>query len=445
MVLDKLGQSLRGVLDKVANAIFVDDKLINELVKDIQRALLQADVNVKLVFDISNKIKDRALKEKPPATMTKKEQLIKIVYDELVDFVGTGSKIEITKKPFKLMLLGLYGSGKSTSCGKLAKYYSKRGNKVCVVGLDVYRPAAGEQLVQLANRAGVASFVDKDKNPLNIYKKFEKELNNYDLVIIDTAGRDSLSDDLIEELNNLDMYIKPEESILVISADIGQTAEVQARKFKETCDITGVIITKMEGTAKGGGALTACAVTNSPVKFIGVGEKIDDLEEFHPDRFISKLLGMGDLESLLEKARDIIPEEKAQDMGKKFLEGDFHLIDLYEQMSAMRKMGPLTKIVEMIPGFSQFKLPKEALESQEGKLDKWKNAMDSMTKKELENPDVITTARINRIAKGSGVSESDIREMIKQYRQSKKLVKVMKHGNPEKMMQKMTKGKLKFK
>lgn len=443
MVLEKLGSSLRSVLEKVTKAIFVDETLVNEIVKDIQRALLQADVNVKLVFEISNRLKKR-VKEKVSGSVTKKEQLIKIVYDELVAFVGTGSKIEVTKKPFKIMLVGLFGSGKTTTSGKIAKYFSTRGNKVCVLGLDVYRPAAAEQLKQNAERAGVKAFTSTEKDPLKIYEKFENELKNYDIVIIDTAGRDSLSNELINELNKLNKRIVPDETLLVISADIGQAAEAQAKSFKETCDISGVVITKLEGSAKGGGALTACAVTNSPVKFIGVGEKINDLEEFHANRFVSKLLGMGDLETLLEKAREVISEEKAEDLGKRFLRGEYNLIDLYEQMQAMRKMGPLNKLIDMVPGFSQLKLPKEALKVQEDKLDKWRHSMDSLTQLELENPDVINSSRIERISKGSGVPVHDIREMIKQYKQSKKIVKMLKGSSPEKLMKKFGKAKFKF-
>ena len=266
----------------------------------------------------------------------------------------------------------------------------------------------------------------KEKNALKIYNEFKDKFKDYDVVIIDTAGRDALSDDLIKEIESLTDITKPDEKLLVISADIGQAARKQAEQFHESCSITGVIITKMEGTAKGGGALTACVVTHSPIKFIGVGEKIQDLEEFNPERFVSRLLGFGDLESLLEKVKESINEEQAEDITKKFMKGNFNLIDLYEQMNAMKKMGPLSKIMELIPGFSNVKLPKEALEVQQEKLEKWKIAMDSMTRKELEEPDTISAQRIDRISHGSGVSVSDIRMLLKQYRQSKKLAKSLK-------------------
>ena len=427
MVLDKLSDSLRGTLQKIAKSLFVDEKLINELVKDIQRALLQADVNVKLVFELSKRIKERALKEKELKGLTKKEQLINIVYDELVNFLGKeAQKIEIKEKPFKIMLVGLFGSGKTTTTGKLARFYSKRGFKVALVGLDVHRPAAMEQIEQIASQVKVPVLIDKkEKNPLKIWREFKEECKKYDIIIIDTAGRDALSDDLIEELEKVNTEIMPDEKLLVISADIGQAAQSQAEQFNKSCNVTGVIATKMDGTAKAGGALSACAVSGAPIKFIGVGEKADDLEQFNPKGFVSRLLGMGDLEALLEKAEEVITKEDAEDLGKRLLKGEFNLIDLYEQMSAMRKMGPLSKLMEMVPGFSQIKLPKEMLQVQEEKLDKWRYAMDSMTKEELEDPELIEKGRADRIAQGSGVSSGDIRDMIKQYRQSKKLIKMM--------------------
>jgi signal recognition particle subunit SRP54 len=438
MVLDKLGDSLKNTLSRIAKSIFVDEKLINELIKDIQKALLQSDVNVKLVFDLTKKIKERALKEDSPKGLTKKEQLISIVYDELVIFLGKDAhKIEITEKPFKIMLVGLFGSGKTTTAGKLAKYFSKRGSKVALVGLDVHRPAAMDQIQQVGKNAGVQTFSDKKiKDAVEIWKKCKDEAEKYDVVIIDTSGRDALSKDLISEIEDLNKEINPNENLLVISADIGQAAQKQAEQFHKSLGVSGVIVSKMDGTARGGGALTACSVSKAPIKFIGVGEKVDDLESFNPSGFVGRLLGMGDLDALLEKARDVIKIEDAEDLGKRFLKGEFNLIDLYEQMEAMSNMGPLSSVVNMIPGFSNLKLPKDMLKMQEGKLKKWKFAMNSMTKEELEDPEIINSSRIDRVSKGSGITASDIREMIKQYRQSKKMVKMFKgnKGDMSKMM-----------
>ncbi len=450
-MLERLGDSLKGTLKKIAQSIFVDERLIDELVKDIQRALLSADVNVKLVFDLSKSIKERALKEDPPRGVTKKEYIIKIVYEELVKFLGEEkSEIEVTKKkPFKIMMIGLFGSGKTSSVSKLSLYYSKRGYKVAALGLDVHRPAAMEQLEQVSKSVNVHYFIDRsEKNPLKIYNKFENDLHKFDIVIIDTAGRDALSKDLIDEIELLNKTIQPDERLLVISADIGQAAQKQAEQFHESCHITGVLVTKMDGTAKAGGALSACAVTKAPIKFIGVGEKSADLEEFNPKGFVSRLLGMGDLEALLEKAKDAMTEEQAHDLSKKMLKGDYNFIDLYDQMQAMKKMGPLSKVVDLIPGMGNLNIPKEMLQVQDEKLEKWKHIFNSCTKEELENPDIISRSRIERIAKGAGVSTSDVRDLLKMYKQSKKLMKLMSgKGAPKdlgKLMKKFKGKKLKF-
>ncbi|MBL7147423.1 MAG: signal recognition particle protein [Nanoarchaeota archaeon] len=448
MVLEKLGNSLKETLRKVAKGLFVDEKLVNELVKDLQRALLSADVDVKLVFELTNSIKKRILKDKIPESISKREYLVKVVYEELVKFLG-GEKEEIKivkKKPFKIMMVGVFGSGKSTSIAKIANYYKKRGYKIATLGLDVHRPAAFDQLEQLSKQVNVDCFLDrKEKNPLKIYKKFENEFKKYDILIIDTAGRDSLDKNLINEIKSLNKEINPDENILVISADIGQASQKLAQGFKDACGVTSVLVSKLDGTAKGGGALTGASVTGAKIKFIGTGEKIDDLEIFNPKGFVGRLLGMGDLEALLEKAKEAVDEEEVKDLGKKFLKGEFNLIDLYEQMRAMKKMGPLNKVLEMVPGFGQLKLPKDVLQVQEGKLEHWREAMNSMTRKELENPELVLEGnRLQRISKGSGVPISDIRMLIKQYRQSKKLMRMMKGQDPEKMMKKF-KGKLPFK
>ena len=448
MVLEKLGESLKESLKKITSSLFVDDKLINELVKDIQRALLQSDVNVRLVLELTTKIKKRALEEREMGSLTRKEHLITIVYEELAIFLGEEQKpINIDKKPTKIMLVGLFGNGKTTTAGKLAKYYQKRGKKVALISTDTWRPAAFKQLKQAGEKIGVPVFGDsKEKNPSKLYKNFEPELNKSDIIIIDTAGRDALSDELIGELNELNDAVKADERILVIGADVGQAAEKQAKAFHDTCAVTGVIITKLEGTAKGGGALIACSVSGAPVKFVGVGEKIDDLEQFNPKGFVGRLLGMGDLEALLEKAQDAMSEVDAKDLQKKFLKGEFNLIDLYEQMEAMSKMGSFGKLMELMPGMGQLKLPKDALKVQEEKLEKWKYIMQSCTKEELENPESIDISRTERIAKGSGTEVNEVRELVKQYRKSKKMMKMFKGmdvDNPkamEKMMKKMQKG-----
>jgi len=455
MVLDKLGDSLKKSLEKITNSGYIDEKTVNELVKDIQRALLQADVNVKLVFSIGKRIKDRALKEKPPIKIGKRDFLINIVYEELVSLVGKGvSKIDVSSKeskPFIIMLVGLFGNGKTTTSGKLANYFKKRGQKVALISTDTWRPAAFEQLKQLGSQIKVPVFGKPELgDPTKIFLEFEDELKKFDIVIVDTAGRDALNDELIDELNRINSVIKADETLLVLNADIGQSAEKQARTFHDTCDVTGVVMTKLDGTARGGGALVACTVTGTPIKFIGVGEKIDALETFRPEGFIGRLLGMGDLESLLEKVQDALDEEETKDLGKKFLKGEFNLIDLYTQMQGLKKMGSLSSLVNMIPGLGGAKIPKDMLQGQEEKMDSWKYLMNSMTREELENPDIIRGARLDRIASGSGRSISDLRSLLKQYKQGKKMMKMMKGStgsekDMQKLMQKVQSGKLRLK
>jgi signal recognition particle subunit SRP54 len=451
MVLDKLGESLKASLRKITGASYVDEKVINDLVKDIQRALLQADVNVQLVFDVAKAIKERATAERPPKGLGMREHVVNIVYEELVRFLGGDTRgdkpaIEITKKPYTIMLVGLFGNGKTTTCGKLAKYFKKRGHRVALLSTDTWRPAAFDQLSQLGAQIDVPVFGDKaQKDPAAIYRQFAPKLAEFDVVIVDTAGRDALSEELITELKAIGDTVNADERLLVMNADVGQAAKQQAQTFHDTASVTGVIISKLDGTAKGGGAITACAVTGAPVKFIGVGEKIDDFEEFRPKGFVGRLLGMGDLESLLEKAQEAFTREDAEEVGQRMLRGEFNLVDLYEQMQAMRKMGPLSKVMGMLPGMGNMQIPKEALEVQDAKLTQWRYIMDSMTRAELEEPEeTLNPSRVERIAKGSGQSSTEVRALIKQYKQSKKMVKMMRGMQSEKdvqkMMQKMQKG-----
>ena len=445
MVLDALGDGLRGALKKISNALFVDEKLINELVKDLQRTLLQADVSVKLVFALAKTIKKRILEDETPKGLTKKEALVNILYEELTAFLGgEGSKITLSKKPYLIMLVGLFGNGKTTQAGKIAKYYVKRGKRVLCVQTDTWRPAAAMQLETLAKQAQ-ADYAGNPqaKRPQDILRQYQDRFHAYDIVIVDTAGRDSLNDELIAELKDISSAVSADEILLTLAADVGQSAEKQAQLFKDTCGVTGVVISKMDGTAKGGGALSACAVTGAPVKFIGVGEKIDDLEEFDPKRFVGILLGMGDLQGLLEKVQESINVDDAQDLGKRLLKGDFSLLDLYEQTQAIAKMGPLTKVMGMIPGMSNLSIPKEALEGQQQKLEIWKIIMNSCTRRELEDPSIIHQERIDRIAKGAGVSSSEVRDMLAAYKKSKKMMKGLRgqlggaNGMSEKKMEQM--------
>ena len=311
-----------------------------------------------------------------------------------------------------------------------------------------------DQLEQLAKKANLPVFIDKkEKDPLKIIKQYEKDLKKYDLVLIDTAGRDGLNKELIKEIEKLDKKLKPDYRILVMPADVGQTAKTQAEEFQKALSIDGVIITRMDGTSKGGGALTACAETKAPVFFIGVGEQLHELETFDPESFIQRLLGMGDLQALLEHVKSATDEKQTKRIEERLQEGKFTLLDLYSQLEQMNKMGSMDKIMGMIPGMSAAKVPKNVLAKQESQMGHWKNAISSMTEEEIENPEVLEkqTSRIKRIAEGSGTTTTEIRELLKQYKMLKEMMG-MQGGLAEgkidqKMMQKMAKkfrGKIKL-
>lgn len=430
MVLEGLGEKLKDSLRKLVRASLIDPKIVDELVTDIKKALISSDVNIELANKICNTIRSRALREKPPKGLTAREHTINIVYEELTRFIGgQEGKIEITEKPTKILLVGLFGSGKTTTAGKLAKLYKKQGLKVCLVQTDTWRPAAYEQLKQLAEKIHVPFYGEQDeKDPVKIIQKYEKDFFRFNVVIVDSAGRDALNQELVDEIKKVKDALKPHENLLVLSGDIGQAAQKQAQMFHNAVGVSGIIVTKLDGTAKGGGALAACAATSAPVKFIGVGEHIEDLEPFKPKNFVSRLLGMGDLETLLKKAEEAMEKEKAEKMGKKMLKGDFTLQDLFEQMEALKKMGPLSQIASMIPGLGMANIPKELLGAQEEKIKVWKYIMQSMTPAEKNNPEIISPSRIERIAKGSGRSVQEVKELLKQYKQMKKVMKMI--GSP---------------
>ena len=459
-MLEKLGEILRKTTDKIANAIFLDKNLVDSIIKDLQRAMIEADVNVLLVKQLSEKIRQASMDERIKG-IDKKEHIIKLLHDELVKLLGEQKQLKIKSGQNRIMLLGLYGAGKTTTTAKLGNYFAKRGNKVVLVGLDVYRPAASEQLKQMAEKNNLAYFIDaEEKNPVKIWKKFEAKLKDYNVILIDTAGRHTLDSDLIDEIKNLDKAIKPSETILVMPADIGQAAKKQAQEFKEAIGVSGVIITRMDSTAKGGGALTACSETKSGVYFITTGEKINDIEEFNPKAFLSRLLGMGDLESLIEKIKSATDSKSQEAMQKKIESGKLSLDDVIEQVKSMNSLGGLDKIKEMIPGFSGMgkKVPEGVLENQQEKIAKWEHIIKSMTKKERENPDILDGSRISRIAQGAGVNNSDVRALLKQYKMLNEMIKTSNpidgafdpsQGMSQKQMMKlakkfMKKGKLRF-
>jgi signal recognition particle subunit SRP54 len=448
-MLEKLGEAIRKATDKIANAIFLDKDLVDSIVRELQRALIEADVNVALVKELSDKIRKSALDERIKG-IEKKEHLIKILHDELLGILGEYKQLKLTEKHNVILLLGLYGSGKTTTIAKLGNYYAKRGFKVALVGLDVHRPAASEQLQQLAEKNKLNYFIDADeKNAVKLWKKYEKQLKDYDLVLIDTAGRHTLDAELIKEIKDITKEAKPTNSILVIPSDIGQAAKTQASQFKDAVNVSGVIITRMDSTAKGGGALTACAETKAPVYFITNGEKINDIEEFNPKSFLSRLLGMGDLETLIEKIKSVTEEKSQKKTQKNIEEGKLTLDDVIEQVKSMSSLGGFEKIKSMIPGMSNInaKIPEGVLENQEAKVARWEHIVKSMTAEEKENPELLEkqTSRMARIAKGAGVPTSDVRSLLKQYKMLNEVVKSggagmdMSQGMSQKQMMKFAK------
>ena len=453
-MLEKLGEILRKATDKIANAIFLDKNLVDSVIKDLERALIEADVNILLVKELSDKIRKAAADERIKG-LEKKEHIIKLLHDQLAAILGEYKPLKIGKEQNRIMFLGLYGAGKTTTVAKLGNYYAKRGSKVALVGLDVHRPAAPEQLKQLGDKNKIKTFInDEEKNAVKIWNSFSDELKKYDLVLIDTAGRHTLDKSLVDEIKSLNKTINPTETVLVMPADIGQAAKKQAQEFSKALQISGVIITRMDSTAKGGGALTACAETKAPVYFITTGEKINDMEEFNPKSFLSRLLGMGDLETLMEKIRSVTDEGKQKEIASQISEGKLSLEDVIEQVKSMGSLGGFEKIKSMIPGLGSAKIPENLLESQEAKISKWEHIIKSMTKEEKANPELLEkqTSRITRIAQGAGVHGSDVRALLKQYKMLNEMLKSgasglgdMSQGFSQKQLQKLAKkfGKMK--
>ncbi|MBN2111402.1 MAG: signal recognition particle protein [Methanosarcinaceae archaeon] len=437
MVMDKLGSSLQDALKKLVKSGRIDERTVNEVVRDIQRALLQADVNVKLVMEMSKHIKERALREEVPPGMNPREHVIRIVYQELINIIGKSTDIPL--RPQKIMMIGLQGSGKTTTSAKLARYFQKKGLKPAVICADTFRPGAYQQLKTLCGKLNVA-FYGEEGNPdaVGIVERGLKEVQKNDIIIVDTAGRHSLESDLIAEMEHIHASAKPDYKLLVLDGAIGQQASEQARAFNESVGISGVVISKLDGTAKGGGALSAVSETNSSIAFIGVGETPDDLERFEPDRFISRLLGMGDIKSLIEKAEEVMGDEEIDIQA--MMSGRFSLKDMYKQLESLNKMGPMKQIMQMLPlGGMGAKIPEDAYQVTGDKLRRYRVLMDSMTEEEMLNPRIIGSSRIKRIAIGSGCSADDVRELLKYHKMMQTAMKGFRGGkfNMQKMMKKM--------
>ena len=406
-------------MNQLRKAIVVDKKTIKEYTKEIQKTLLSADVNVKLVFELSKNIEERGLLEKPPGALDRKENLIRITYEELVRLLGTGERLPI-KDGEKVLLVGTQGSGKTTTAAKVARYLKKKGMNPKLLCADTFRPAAYDQLKQLSEEIQVPFYGDPtEKDSLKIIKKGLEKFKS-GVIIIDSEGRHSLDKELMGDINRIYREIKPEKTLLILDSTIGQLAGEQAKSFKDACNVDGIILTKMDGSAKGGGALSACASTGAPVYFIGVGEHIDEFEEFDPERFVSRLIGFGDIQGLLERAKEV---EFDEEVAERIISGRFTLEDLYLEIEQMKKLGSLKKIMDMLP--FGIKIPSNMLDIQEEKLRIFRVIMDSMTDEEMKNPEIIKRSRVERIAKGSGRKREEVRELLSHYKRMKKVMKTM--------------------
>ncbi|MCY0868495.1 MAG: signal recognition particle protein Srp54 [Desulfurococcus sp.] len=406
------------------------EKSVEEFMREFQKELVKADVNLKLAMELSSRIKERALKSEPPPGVSRREWFITIVYEELTKLLGGERKpiIKPPRKPWVIMLVGLQGSGKTTTAAKLAYLYKLEGYSVGLVAADTFRPAAYTQLKQLGDHIGVPVYGEPGSSDAVAVAvkgvEFFKE-RRYDLIIIDTAGRHHRDEDLLEEMKAISESVKPDEIILVLDAAVGQQAYNIARKFHESTPIGSIIVTKLDGTAKGGGALSAVAATGALIKFIGTGEKIDELEVFNPPRFVSRILGLGDVEGLVERVRRLQADFTEEDV-KKLVEGKVNMRLVYKQLVSLRKMGPLAKILQMIPGLG-VRMPLDVNPKElESKINKWLAVINSMTYEELDNPDIIDRSRIKRIARGAGVEVEDVRELLRQYELMKKLSKQLR-------------------
>jgi len=429
LLFQNLAEKLQNTFKKLRGKGKLSEADIKEALREVRLAFLEADVSLPVVKEFVQRVRDRAATAEVLESLTPAQQIIKIVNEELTSLMGgTSSKIEFAQEgPTVLMLVGLHGSGKTTTAGKLALYYRRQGRQPLLVAADVYRPAAEVQLEVLAKQINVRFFGFKDKqaSPVEISRQAVELArgSGCDLVIIDTAGRLHIDEQLMEELCEIRDAVKPHEIILVVDAMTGQDAVNVARTFHEKLGLTGVILTKLDGDARGGAALSVKAVTGCPIKFVGVGEKLDALEPFHPDRMAARILGMGDVLSLIEKAQATFDQEKARELEQKLKKQEFTLEDFLEQIRQVRSMGPLDQLFSLIPGFNAGNFQKLINEFDEKELVRIEAIINSMTPEERRNPSIINGSRRKRIARGSGTTVQDVNRLLKQYEQARKLVK----------------------
>jgi len=444
MALEGLRKGIFSALSKIKGKRRLDEAELQEMIRSLRRALQEADFNVRQTKELTERLAQKMQEEEPRPGINLQTHAMNILYTELVRLLGPPR--EIPPRGQTIMMVGLYGQGKTTTTAKLANWWSKKMQaSVAVIEADVHRPGAFSQLSQLLENTKVSVFGDPNsKDAVDIVKRGMEKHSNVDILIIDTAGRHQLDEELVDELKNMSKLVNASERILVIDAQVGQAAGPVAASFNDLVDVTGVIVTKLDGTARGGGALSAVATTGSPILFTGEGENVKDIEKFESDRFISRLLGMGDIQGLIDLAPEDMDEIEAMRLTQRMMSGRFTLNDMYTQMDMMSKIGTVDKFLSFLPagmlgGMGQ--MGRKQKEEMQSNLERYRTIMDSMTETEKNNPQVLKSERIRRVARGSGVTEKNVRELIAQWNKSRKMMKgIQGNRKMSKQMRKMMKS-----
>lgn len=440
-MLDGLKSNLRSAIKKVTGASGVDEELIRGLARDVQRALLHADVNVRLVLDVTKRLEKRALEETPPPGLPRKDHVVKIVYEELTGLLGGGGDELPRDRQNTILMLGIQGSGKTTMTAKLARWFTRQGRTVGVIGADTHRPGALAQLGTMCEKSGAEVFGDgREQDALRIVERGMKHFakSRPDIILIDTAGRHKEESGLLDEMRRISTAAEPDLALLVIDGTIGQQCYGQAEAFCGAARVGGVALTKLDSSAKGGGAIAASSATGASIMYVGTGERIDDLEEFSPTRFVGRLLGMGDVQAVLDMARRLESEGDEKRL-KRISSGKMTMDDFYLQLEEIGRMGSLRGLVDSLPGMSGT-VKDGQMEQLEGKVERWRYIMQSMTAGEKADPGVLNASREKRIARGSGWSEHDVKDLVKSYKKSKDMVKASKSRQMQGALRRMGLG-----